>query len=158
MIYWTYFKYIFKHKWYFFLESCAIGKPFQGIFHDLSKFLISEFIPYAQWLYGKYGKEFTAVFIDEAHKHDKLKTAFDIAVKYHHRRNRHHWQHWSMKCGYSHNIPHKHIIQMITDWRAMGREFNDTARDYYLKNKDIMRLHNRTKEIIEMELNIEGEC
>lgn len=41
------------HKWFVFLECCRLGIPLLGLLHDWTKFLPSEFVPYARWFYGR---------------------------------------------------------------------------------------------------------
>lgn len=50
--YFKYFNYVLRHRWYVFLECVKLGIIWRGIIHDLSKFLPSEFIPYANYFYG----------------------------------------------------------------------------------------------------------
>jgi len=52
MKYLKYLKYILKHKWYVMIECFKNGLIWRGLMHDLSKFLPSEFIPYANFFYG----------------------------------------------------------------------------------------------------------
>ena len=58
--YLKYFNYVIKHKWFVFLECWKAGIIWQGIVHDLSKLLPSEFFPYSIYFYGnsKNDKEF----------------------------------------------------------------------------------------------------
>ena len=51
--YFKYFHYIIRHKWFVFLECYKEGIIWRGITHDLSKFLPSEFFPYANHFYGE---------------------------------------------------------------------------------------------------------
>ena len=84
MKYLKYFKYLFIHKWFVFLECCNLGIPWLGIIHDWSKFKLNELIPYAKHFYGS----------------DKIATKFngdalfDLAWLLHQKRNKHHWQWW----------------------------------------------------------------
>lgn len=50
--YLRYLNYLVKHKWFVFLEGCKEGIVWQGITHDISKFLPSEFFPYVEYFYG----------------------------------------------------------------------------------------------------------
>lgn len=134
-MYWNYLKYVLKHKWFVFIECLKIIQPWHGIVHDLSKFLPSEFIPYARWFYGK--------------GDDKDKESFDVAWCLHQHRNKHHWDYWIMSNGKPVPMPSKYVMQMIADWRAMGRTFGDTAESFYAKNKDRMILHSATINLIE---------
>lgn len=136
VMYWNYLKYVLKHKWYVFLECLKIMQPWHGITHDLSKFLPSEFFPYAKWFYGKTGD----------------KDGFDVAWCLHQHRNKHHWDYWVKSDGKPVPVPPKYIMQMIADWRAMGRTFGDTAESFYIKNKDRMILHGETIKCLEKEL------
>ena len=52
-MYWKYFKYIVEHKWNVGIECFKIMQPIHAIFHDLSKFLPSEFLPYARFFMAK---------------------------------------------------------------------------------------------------------
>jgi len=130
--YWEYFKYIIQHKWYVFIECINEKIIWHGITHDLSKFLPSEFFPYTNKFYG-----------------DGKGCFFDKAWLLHYRRNKHHWDYWVDSKGEPIQMPKKYIIQMICDWRAMGRKFNDTAFIFYSKNKGRMVLHKETIKIID---------
>lgn len=96
-MYFKYLKYVLKHKWYVFIECCKLGIPLRGLLHDLSKFLPSEFIPYARYFYGNYPEALT---VYEKTYHWKMKTKavvkgdFDLAWLKHQKRNPHHWQYW----------------------------------------------------------------
>ena len=46
----------------------------------------------------------------------------------------------------------KYMKQMICDWEAMGRKFGDTAKDYYIKNKDNIKLCNKSKKYLEEQI------
>ena len=50
---WAYAKYVIRHKWFVFLEACKLGIVWLGLTHDLSKFRLDEWIPYANYFYGK---------------------------------------------------------------------------------------------------------
>lgn len=130
-MYWRYLKYILVHKWYVFLECLKTGQIIHGITHDMSKFLPSEFIPYAEKFYGG----------DYAHRSFWIEDAFATAWCYHQHRNKHHWDYWVKSDGEPVAMPFKYISQMVIDWRAMGRVFNGTAEEYYKKHKARMKLH-----------------
>lgn len=134
-----YFKYIAVHKWYVFIECLKIGCIWHGITHDLSKFLPSEFFPYAAKFYSG----------DYAYKYFEVENAFDIAFCLHQHRNKHHWDYWVPSDGKPVPMPFKYVSQMVIDWTAMGRVFNDTAADYYKEHKAQMKLHTETIERIE---------
>ena len=52
-MYWKYFCYICNHKWNVGIECLKSGLYTHALTHDLSKFLPSEFIPYAKFFHFK---------------------------------------------------------------------------------------------------------
>lgn len=81
--YWAYFKKVNEHRWYVFQEARKLGIPFLGLIHDWSKYLPSEFIPYARYFNGGYAR---------GEQPEDVKLAFDFAWLHHQRWNKHHWQ------------------------------------------------------------------
>ncbi len=126
-MYWKYFKYVIRHKWYVFLECCKVGIPFRGFIHDLSKFLPGEFIPYARYFYGKY--------ID-------IERDFDKAWLFHIHRNPHHWQYWVLREDDGPtkliSMPTKFLLEMLADWNGAGKAINGKSNtpEWYQKNKN----------------------
>ena len=47
-----YARYIFRHKWFVFVECAKRGLWWRGFMHDMSKLLPSEWLPYANFFYG----------------------------------------------------------------------------------------------------------
>lgn len=104
--------------------------------HDRSKLSSAEFIQYADWFFGDYGKEWESSDTEHEAEHKTLHDAFDSAWIHHQKNNPHHWQNWTKtaeKTPYDHEC---HCVCMVVDWMAMGMKFNDTAKDYYDKNKE----------------------
>ena len=137
-MYWEYFKYVLKHKKNFIKavnqrtrgQKGRCIKLFKALFHDLSKFSSDEFKAYADWFYGKYGKECTEFEGDFAKSvHEYLLQEFKEAVEHHYSHNKHHWNYWVGK-----DMPYEYIEEMVDDWSAMGMQFGNTAQEYYLKN------------------------
>ena len=139
-IYWNYFKYIMQHKYYVLLECLKMGMPIHGIVHDMSKLLPTEFFPYAiKFLSGDYAFNF-----------QEVENNFAFAWLYHQRRNKHHWDYWVNSEGKALPMPRKYALQMVADWRAMGRKFGDTASDFYKKNQSRMKLHHTTRDMLDV--------
>ena len=93
MKYLKYCWYVIRHKWFVFIESYKLGIPWLGIIHDWSKFLPSEFLPYANFFYGSDAKQVR----DETGYYKPTDTGnseFDFAWLLHQKRNKHHWQWW----------------------------------------------------------------
>ena len=89
--------------------------------HDMSKLSAEEFVPYRQKFYG-INKE-------------KI-VGFKEACNHHIQHNPHHWENWTTKTCYHPYEPEIHLVHMICDWMAMGKTYNDTAKEYYEKNKN----------------------
>jgi hypothetical protein len=142
-MYWNYFKYIIEHKWNVGIECLKMGMPIHAITHDLSKFLPSEFIPYAKYFY----ETDKATNYDKKTENDKN---FQSGWCYHQKRNKHHWNYWVSVTRKSNaqlpiEMPRRHVRQMIADWRGMSRKFGGTWQKYYAENKQEMILHEETK-------------
>lgn len=134
--YWQYLKYVVEHKKNVFIECWRKGLYLQAFTHDLSKFLPSEFIPYARFFY--INKE-------------KYESDFKKAVQLHYKRNKHHWNYWWEQ---GKDMPLKYIKEMVADWEAMGKKFGNTAQEYYVKNYDKIHLTEPTRAIVEWELGL----
>lgn len=137
MKYLKYLKYVLEHKWYVFLESCAMGIPIKGIFHDMSKLTKEEFIPYANYFYGD--------------KEDKDEEEFEKAWQIHLKRNPHHPEHW---VGKSESMPTPVAKEMVCDLRAMSRKFGGSAEQYYINNYFKWEMTCRTRVKIEQALGL----
>lgn len=137
--YLTYLNYVIRHKWFVFVECCRQRIVWQGIIHDCSKFRPSEFIPYARhdW---------------DSEEEDK---ALDYAWLLHQKRNRHHWQFWSLledEGGIKVlEMPEKYVKEMVCDWAGAGKAkgVESSVDSWYQKNKHKMRLHPHTQKQIE---------
>ena len=173
--YWLYLKYILEHKKNVFKTCWKRGLYIHAFTHDLSTFYPSEFFPYANWFNGKYGVNFKKFLCYGSNvKHNKSKQKFEEAWKKHYSRNKHHWNYWLESNSNNHifsvislfnvieqggkkeakNMPHKYIMQMICDWEAMSLKFGDSAQEYYLKNYDKIKLHRKTRALLEEELGL----
>lgn len=145
--------------------------------HDQSKFSNAEFAPYAANFFGV--KEcYKCAKAEECNKLDSNKNkdckdfkykTFDKAWEHHFKVNKHHWDHWCYnwelnesgiplsECELSTplEIPDRYIIEMICDWTAMGYKFNNTAKEYYLKNKNKIKLNPKTRYKLELIFGME---
>ena len=150
-MYWKYFCYVVEHKWNVLIECFKSGQFLHGIAHDLSKFLPSEFIPYARFFHDT---DRTKTY----KKSDENNENFQKGWCYHQKRNKHHWNYWVSVTRKDEIVavpmPRKYIKQMIADWNGMSRKFGGLTKDYYLKNKGQMILHSETIKIIENMLEI----
>jgi hypothetical protein len=151
-----YGKYIIRHKWYVFIECCKEGIPIRGLFHDMSKFLPSEWFPYANYFYNKPKSNIETGYYKPADTGDKK---FDFAWLLHQKRNRHHWQWWLLPEDNGGvktlRMPAKIVKEMLADWKGAGKAQGkpDTAK-WYLENKHKMKLHPDTEFWIETKLGV----
>jgi hypothetical protein len=156
MKYWNYLKYILRHKWYVMWECFRHGLYWQGLVHDLSKFRPSEFFPYANFFYEEHrcerGLNTRPLHIDYA---------FDLAWLKHLHRNPHHWQHW-IRNGDDGTIrifemPRKYWLEMVADWVGAGIVITGQreVQKWYLKNRDKISLHIKTRLTVETLLELE---
>ena len=148
MKYWENLKYILKHKWYVLGECCKVGYCWRGLLHDNSKFLPSEFIPYANYFFGGKG-------------------SIDKGWLLHQNKNKHHWQWWVLFEDSGKikalEMEKPYLIEMICDWigaaKAQGH-YSPTSdplqatRKWYYKNKDRMILHPLTRLEVERILGV----
>ena len=140
-MYWNYFKYVVEHKWNVGIECLKMGMYIHAITHDLSKFLPSEFIPYAKFFKGT-GR------YKSYKKSDEGNADFQKGWCHHQKRNKHHWNYWVSMTRKEEIIPipmpEKYIKQMIADWNGMSRKFGGSTQEYFRKNQDTMILHPET--------------
>ena len=159
--YLNYFLFILKHKWYVFIECFKEGIIWRGIIHDMSKFLPSEFFPYAKNFYNKDGTK-------KEKKRDKSgyykptdtgNKDFDFAFVLHQKRNRHHWQWWIIPDDNQKvkilDIPIKYVKEMVCDWRGASKTHGTstgTVKNWYQKNENKITLHKNVKIMIKCHL------
>jgi Family of unknown function (DUF5662) len=150
-----YLWYVIRHKWFVFVECCKLGIPWRGITHDLSKFRWSEWKPYVDYFYGKWGVRFNGGMAWEWTKNTKVKNAFDHAWLLHQHRNPHHWQHWLLREDDGGTkiirMPFGVLKEMIADWRGAGKAITgkDDVVGWYRKNRDKIVLHDLDRQVVE---------
>lgn len=162
MKYIKYLKYIAIHKYYVAMECFKYGLYWRGLVHDLSKLKPSEFVPYANYFYGNYRSYKDASAYEKTYYNFKYKedvaSEFDIAWLHHQKRNRHHWQYWTLQEDDGKSIlipmPDKYRKEMLADWRGAGMAITgkDNTPEWYEKNKTNMKINSRTMQWIENEL------
>ena len=149
----NYLKYVIRHKYFVMIECFKHGLYWQGIVHDASKLLPSEFFPYVNHFYGK-------------NNEDKKDNAFDYAWLLHQKRNKHHWQWWLLQEDDGDvkklEMPMKYIKEMLYDWKGAARaqgvgnkKNNYLIKKWYYKNCNKIKLNNVTRAYIQayLELN-----
>lgn len=147
-----YLCYIITHKWFVFIAKMKLSL-FHGtwlaIIHDHSKFYPSEWFPYAKTFYDNYGN-----------KQYKETDDFNLAWNHHQKRNKHHYQYWVLLCDEGRTVaiemPTKYVYEMVADWAGAGRAITGKweVKEWYLKNKAKIILHDITRKNVETLLEI----
>jgi hypothetical protein len=163
MHYWRHFKDILRHKALVFQECRRLGLPlWVGIFHDWSKFRLSEFVPYMDYLerMGEFPHQadvpmgaLAGLFISPKTK-ESVKAAFLEACDLHYQRNKHHWNHW-VRAEFIEPMPELYRLEMLADWWAVARALgNESPLAWYtmMKQEGRITLHYETQAWIEKEL------
>lgn len=96
--------------------------------HDISKLSQEEFIPYRK-----------SFFATESEDKEAAGKGFEKAWQHHKKENTHHWENWT-NSNNGDIYQELDLIHNICDWMAMGIKFNDTAREFYKKNKDKIKI------------------
>ena len=133
--------------------------PIRGLLHDLSKFRISEFIPYAGHFYGKKprGKRDKTGYYKPSDTGDP---AFDFAWFLHQKRNKHHWQYWCFPNDFGENpitivfeMPLKYRKEMVCDWKGAGRaQGTPYMLKWYSANRNKMTFGTETRKWVEKKI------
>lgn len=155
-----YANYVLRHKWHVFWAAVDLGIPWLGLVHDWSKFRPSEWRAYARYFYGPGAtnrRDSTGYYKPT----DTGDPAFDRAWLLHVRRNKHHWQYWSMPLDGGGTkplpIPDRYRREMLADWTGAGRAQGSKAgpRDWYVENGSKLQLHPDTRKWIESNLGLD---
>lgn len=156
----NYLWYVIRHKWYVMLECFKRGQFLLGILHDWSKFLPSEFFPYAKHFYNADGTKAD----NRRNKTGYYKPTntgdpdFDRAWFYHQKRNKHHWQ-WSVMPEDEEGVvlldmPLKYRIEMICDWfgASGAQKTTGSVQHWWNLNNHKMQLHPDVRQWVEENL------
>lgn len=170
-MYWKYFKYLIKHKWFVTVECFKHGLFWRGLMHDVSKFRPSEFFPYATFFYGRKGGDGIKTGRDKSGYYSAGVTvddAFNFAWLLHQKRNDHHWQWWWLKLDDGEQrcfvMSIDAMMEMICDWVGAGRAITGKkspkddpykeTREWYMKNYDKIMLHQSIREEVNCILRV----
>jgi hypothetical protein len=148
--YYSYIKYVVRHKYFVMVACRKLGLSWRvGIFHDMSKFKLTELIPYARCFYA-----------DDGSSQYNEDSNFNYAWNEHQKRNPHHWQYWMLTCD-SGNVmvlpmSQRYLEEMVADWMGAGRAITGKwdIIEWYNKNRCNMKLHSDTRERVEKLLGI----
>ena len=159
MKYANYLSYLVRHKYFVMVECFRKGLYWRGSVHDMSKFLPSEFFPYAD--------HFSNITIDRDDtgyykSTDVRNEKFDFAWILHQKRNKHHWQWWVLPNDGQRlsamEMKEPYLTEMICDWVGAGKaqgkispkedRYFETRR-WYANHRNKMQLNEKTRSKIE---------
>lgn len=159
---WKHFKTITYHKLLVMKGCFSIGLYWQGLVHDLSKYMPSEFMVGAKYYQGNQSP-------NNAERRDK---GFSSAWLHHKGRNKHHYEYWmdySSRMGggiIPAKMPERYVIEMFLDRIAASKNYNhgrytdDMPLKYYQSGEAWRFMHKDTRRLLEHLLNMlakEGE-
>lgn len=151
-----YLGYIVRHKWFVLVAGLQTGAPiWRLLVHDWSKFLPSEWVPYAEMFYGHPIVEHNRGAGECDLLRAERQAAFDRAWLLHQHRNPHHWQYWALKEDGGEvkalRMPDPLVREMVADWMGAGRAITGRweVRDWYSRNKHLMQLHPKSRALVE---------
>ena len=146
------FKTITYHKWLVLKGCFAVGLYRQGLCHDLSKYMPSEFFVGVKYFQGDRSP-------NNAERED---IGYSSAWLHHKVRNKHHYEYWldystrNVKGGMAPApMPVKYIVEMLMDRIAACKVYQKdkyTAGSelaYYLRGKEPAPLHEKTRMLLE---------
>lgn len=144
------FKTILIHKHWVFYYARKLGIPWQGFWHDLSKFSPTEFWESVEFYQGGKSSPIPAA---------KKEQGYSLAWQHHKGRNPHHYEYWTdnydaplgITCI---KVPWKYMLEMVADYLAAGRTYRGEsftfASEYrwWLRQRDLRKMHPDTKAAI----------
>ncbi len=159
---WKHFKTITHHKLMVMKGCFSVGLYRQGLLHDLSKYMPSEFIVGAKYYQGTQSP-------NNAERKDK---GYSSAWLHHKGRNKHHYEYWM---DYSAHVgvgiiparmPDRYVVEMFIDRMAASKNYagknykDDMPLKYYQSGNPGNFMHKETRKTLEKLLKMlaaEGE-
>lgn len=153
---WKHFKTITKHKIMVMKGCFSLGMYWQGIMHDLSKYMPSEFIVGAKYYQGT----------QSPNNAERKAIGYSSAWLHHKGRNKHHYEYWLDYSAHSGKgiipckMPDKYIIEMFVDRVSASKNYNaghytdDMPLKYYMSGNTQQFMHPQTSRKLEFLLNM----
>ncbi len=153
---------VLTHKHYVRQGCFKMGLYMQGLFHDMSKFSPTEFIPSVKYYSGKFSPNST----------DRMITGVSTSWLHHKGRNKHHFEYWTdyipqqtpalMGC----RMPLRYVAEMVADRYAACVAYNKDKYscsdpwNYYQKGAAHIIIDDDSRAVLEaalMKIRDEGE-
>ena len=139
------------------MQGCfAVGLYWQGLLHDLSKYMPSEFMVGARYFQGT----------QSPNNAERKEKGYSSAWLHHKGRNRHHLEYWidyDPEQGFAMGgmkMPERYVAEMFCDRVAasqtyLGDRYTDAAPwEYYVKSADHYLMHPETRALLERLLRL----
>ena len=144
--FWGHLGTVARHRHLVFCHCCKAGIPWQGLWHDFSKFSPVEFWNGVRFYQGDHSPN----------EEERRVRGYSSAWLHHKGRNRHHLEYW---IDYTNTtspmggmpMPQRFVAEMICDRLAAsktyrGKAYTDRdAWDYYERSRDHYLLHPETR-------------
>jgi len=149
--FWGHMNTVHMHRKYVRQGCFKIGLCRQGLFHDLSKYSPTEFLPSIKYYDGH--RSPNAV--------DRRFNGYSRAWLHHKGRNKHHYEYWidfmdaPVDGPFGCKMPLRFVAEMVCDRRAAcmayhGKSYQQKdAWEYYARTKDFIVLHKDTRAVLE---------
>lgn len=161
---WKHFRTITNHKILVMRGCFRVGLIRQGLLHDLSKYTPTEFFVGCKYYQG-------TISPNNVERADK---GYSSAWLHHKGRNKHHLEYWldygvpdkegpdkgkpKGICGMK--MPLKYAVEMFIDRKSASKNYlkenytNESPLRYYMNGKDVHILHDDTRELLELLLEM----
>ena len=152
------FKTITKHRHKVIYHCAKAGILWQGLFHDLSKYTLTEFIPGAKYYIGT----------RSPNEIERETFGYSTAWIHHKGRNRHHFEYWTDISPKTHlyepvKMPLRFVKEMFCDRVAaskiyQGENYTDSHPiEYFIRCKAKRFIHKETSDLLEKLLTMLAE-
>ncbi len=153
---WQHFKTITHHKLMVMKGCFSVGLYWQGLLHDLSKYMPSEFLVGARYYQGT----------QSPNNAERKANGFSSAWLHHKGRNKHHYEYWMDYSAHAGDgiipakMPDKYIVEMFLDRIAASKNYNkdkytdDMPLKYYLGGNSENFIHPETRRKLEKLLHM----
>lgn len=157
----NHFKTITRHRHEVMKNCFRAGIGFQGLFHDLSKYMPAEFLPGVRYFQGD----------RSPNEMERETIGYSNAWMHHKGRNRHHYEYWNdynpkTKRIEAVKMPTRYFVEMVCDRIAASKIYygenytDESSLNYYLRKKGKMFINAETERDLEKILRVlafEGE-
>lgn len=155
---WEHFKTITKHRHVVIWHCFKAGIGLQGLFHDLSKYSLEEFLVGASHYQGN----------RSPNEGERDEYGYSKAWMHHKGRNKHHFEYWTDYDRVTRKMspvqmPKRYVIEMFCDRVAAGKVYkgsqytNSSPLEYYKKGSKTRVLHPKTAKQLEYLLTMLAE-